>query len=237
MQGSFHPMLSPILAPNYQREIVLPFKKLPTAGIRGFNTIDIYQEQENLVFLYTNGRKNAVNYNIEKGEHREIKHSEYPEALREPIGIRIGQYFWIIGGEPPTPQNHMARFIGNFNSAGQINNNRTMLWSIRKQKWFNGPELPIDGTIIKFKFMCATSVGSNTVFIINAETTYSFNFETGFGKFHEPPPGLTIQSSMFPLYSSANQKILSCSCHSQKNYQRYVLMQTRNLRFRSSHEI
>ena len=92
---------------------------------------------------------------------------------------------------------------------------KTSVFSLRKQKWFNGPELPIDGTIIKFKFMCATSVGSNTVFIINAETTYSFNFETGFGKFHEPPPGITY-------HSNSPQKIESCACHSQKNYLRYT---------------
>ena len=115
MQGSFHPMLSPILAPNHQREIDLPFKKLPTSGISGFNTIDVYQEQENLVFLYTNGKKNAVNYNIEKGEHREIKQSTYPEALGEPIGIRIGQYFWIIGGELQTPIESMRKCFGGSN--------------------------------------------------------------------------------------------------------------------------
>ena len=90
----------------------------------------------------------------------------------------------------------------------------TMLWSIKKKKWFNGPKLPLgDGEIIKFNHMCATSVGSNTVFIINPDVTYSFNIKTIFGKFHKPPPGITY-------YSNLPQKIDSCACHSQKNYLR-----------------
>ena len=73
-------MLSPILTPNYKRDITLPFEKLPIPAITntdtnefntfGFNekgTIGVYKEQDNLVFLYTNGIKNAVIYDIKKG--------------------------------------------------------------------------------------------------------------------------------------------------------------------------
>ena len=91
-----------------------------------------------------------------------------------------------------------------------------MLWSIKKQRWFHGPNLPLgDGEFIKFMHMCATSVGKNTVFIINSDATYSFDIKTKFGKFHEPPPNITYYS--YPQY-----EIASCACHFQKNYQRCV---------------
>ena len=46
MQGSFYPMLSPILAPDYKREIVLPFEKLPTSSASGLKRIDVYQDMD-----------------------------------------------------------------------------------------------------------------------------------------------------------------------------------------------
>ena len=46
MQGSFYPMLSPILTPNYKREIILPFVKLPTSSFSGLQRIDVYQDMD-----------------------------------------------------------------------------------------------------------------------------------------------------------------------------------------------
>ena len=69
-------MLSPILTPNYKKNMTLPFEKLPIPTTNEFNieifknekgAIGVYKEQENLVFLYTNGKKNAVIYDIKKG--------------------------------------------------------------------------------------------------------------------------------------------------------------------------
>ena len=68
----------------------------------------------------------------------------------------------------------------------------TLLWSIKKEKWFTGPKLPndlfkiapstyqdnMDYYEIHFQEMCATSVGSNSAFIINKRKTFSFNFTT-----------------------------------------------------------
>ena len=61
------------------------------------------QKDEYLVFLYSNGENNAVVYNIKEGKHQEIPKSKFPEALNEPIGLRIGNYFLIIGGETGAP--------------------------------------------------------------------------------------------------------------------------------------
>ena len=46
MQGSFYPMLSPILTPNYKREIITPFVKLPTSSASGRKRIDVYQDMD-----------------------------------------------------------------------------------------------------------------------------------------------------------------------------------------------
>ena len=55
----------------------------------------------------------------------------------------------------------------------------TLLWSIKKEKWFTGPKLP-KGLIEPYGFlhMCATSVGSNSAFILDKRKTFSFNFKT-----------------------------------------------------------
>ena len=72
-------------------------------------------------------------------------------------------------------------------------NPSTLLWSIKKEKWLKGPELPNDllkfashednlmGGIqfhdVDFQHMCATSVGSNSAFIFDTRKTFSFNFK------------------------------------------------------------
>ena len=111
------------------------------------------REEEYLVFLYSNGEKNAVYFNIKEGEHREIPKSKFPEALDEPIGLRVGNYFLIIGGRSSIPSDSLARFLGDFNNAGwkKEGNKATRIWAIRKQKWLDGPELPIDYQTIKTK--------------------------------------------------------------------------------------
>ena len=109
------------------------------------------REEQYLVFLYSNGEKDAVYYNIKEGTHREIPKSKFPEDLEKPIGLRVGNYYLIIGGRSSIPSDSLARFLGDFNNAGwkKEGNKATRIWAIRKQKWLDGPELPIDIQTLK----------------------------------------------------------------------------------------
>ena len=65
-------------------------------------------KKKELIFLYSNGKRNAIRYDIEKDEHREIKSSKAIDVrgnnpIFNPIGLRMGTHLWIIGG---TDQSH-----------------------------------------------------------------------------------------------------------------------------------
>ena len=61
--------------------------------------IYVYSDQNNIVFLYSDGKKEAVKYNIKTDSHRKIKSSKsIVTRVGYPIGLRIGNLFWIIGG-------------------------------------------------------------------------------------------------------------------------------------------
>ena len=51
-------------------------KKLPTSGLYG--RIYSYNEQDELVFLYSNGKTDATKYNIRNDIHQKIKASTSP---------------------------------------------------------------------------------------------------------------------------------------------------------------
>ena len=54
--------------------------------------------------------------------------------------------------------------------------------SIKRQKWFRGPDLVApdsNNQLNKLIPKCATSVGLNTAFLINFHYTSSYNFTTG----------------------------------------------------------
>ena len=58
-------------------------------------------------------------------------------------------------------------------------NPTTLLWSIKREKWFRVPALPEDISMLfhndfnyyeEFKRMCVISVGLNTAFVLNKKT-------------------------------------------------------------------
>ena len=174
-----------------------------------------------MVFLYSDGKKEAVKYNIKTGSHRKMKSStntlfQSPESFdgwefnRYHIGLRVGNYFWIIfGGRGPLlqPQVWDEQLL-------HTPIPLTILWSIKKEKWFRGPDLP---WVLNsdFKEMCSISVGLNTAFVMNRKYTYSFNFEKKIGQNHKSPPALVDQGN--------GHSFESCVLHLQKDYSRYII--------------
>ena len=99
MKGYLFVLTSPIELPEFLNEKTLSLKKLPKPGLKGFGAIYIYNEKNELIFLYSDGKRNAIKYDIEEDEHREIKSSKAIDVRgNNPIGLRMGKYLWIIGG-------------------------------------------------------------------------------------------------------------------------------------------
>ena len=100
----------------------------------------------------------------------------------------------------------------------------TLLWSIKKEKWFRGPDLPEDISKLfhndvnyyaEFKKMCVISVGLNTAFVLHKKHTFSFNFTNKIGQNHKSPPDIHFQGLGYHFES--------CALHFQKDYHRYLL--------------
>ena len=103
-KGYFFVLTSPIVLPEFLNEKTLSLKKLPKPGLKGLGAIYVYNEKKELIFLYSDGKRNAIKYDIEKDEHREIKSSKAIDVRgNDPIGLRMGTHLWIIGG---TDQSH-----------------------------------------------------------------------------------------------------------------------------------
>lgn len=172
-----------------------------------------------MVFLYSDGKKEAVKYNIKTDSHRKITSSkslyqflEHSVGILDDcshIGLRVGNYFWIIFGG-------ICSFKDDNSWDEQIMHDPppTLLWSIKKEKWLRGPELPSDLTTdLNLNKMCSISVGVNTAFVLNRERTFSFNFKNKIGQFHKSPPSLLVQG----------YDLESCTLHLEKDYHRYKL--------------
>ena len=99
MEGYLFVLTSPIVLPKFTNEKKLSLKKLPKPGLKGYGVIYAYNEKNELVFLYSDGKNNAVKYDIEKDIHRQIKSSKSIDVRgSDQIGLRMGKYLWIIGG-------------------------------------------------------------------------------------------------------------------------------------------
>ena len=99
MDGYLFVLTSPIELPEFLNEKTLSLKKLPKPGLEGFGAIYVYNEKNELIFLYSDGKRNAIKYDIEEDKHREIKSSKAIDVRgSDPIGLRMGKYLWIIGG-------------------------------------------------------------------------------------------------------------------------------------------
>ena len=105
----------------------------------------------------------------------------------------------------------------------------TMLWSIKKEKWFFGPKLPQEYNIpsvnscsanYEIYKMCITNVNSTTAFLLPSAMSheissvapmYSYNFLTN------------TWSKEYQQLSNDYGEFISCVVYLDKNYQRYVL--------------
>ena len=182
-----------------------------------------------MVFLYSDGKNQAVKYNIETDSHRKITSSKSLYQFRESshgsmfglddcyhIGLRVGNHFWIIvGGICSVVYSVLNDQVWEENTLqGPVS--VTLLWSIKREKWFRGPDLHQDLNLPGFQRMCPISVGLNTVFVLNREYMFSFNFKNKIWQNHKSPPALLVQGNGYQFES--------CALHLEKDYHRYYSM-------------
>ena len=122
-------------------------------------------------------------------------------------------------GKDPDPDRDNYTWDG---KVKEEKNQTTLLWSIKREKWFRGPDLPEEISLLfqndvnyyaEFKKMCVISVGLNTAFVLHKKHTFSFNFTKKIGQNHKSPPDLLFQESGYHFQS--------CAFHLQKDYHRY----------------
>ena len=92
-------------------------------------------------------------------------------TIRNGIGIRILDYFWVLGGSNYTPFEgknifvsfEIGRLFFHFLISGMFQFiSDTALWSISKKRWIEGPQLP---ELIGLEEGCATAVDRTSVIV------------------------------------------------------------------------
>ena len=83
-------------------------------------------------------------------------------------GVRLGNYFWVLGG------------FNSFAWGSWIPQEKTSIWNIEKEKWIQGPKIPLVLDLDSPMF-CATAINSTFVMFIGMRDsvfTYDFTTET-----------------------------------------------------------
>ena len=94
-----------------------------------------YYENNEIIFLYPDAKNLAVKYSITQRSHRKIQKSILPMAYRfEVSNTRLGNHIWVMGGQSCNLSGNLGIYAYNVFY--------TMLWSIKKEKWFFGPKMP-----------------------------------------------------------------------------------------------
>ena len=144
------------------------------------------------------------------------------------LHIRLGNLVWVIGGT-----NYCGLADSNSDSWAQTHlqnqdlpiGRKSMIWSLKKQRWFWGPVLPGENFGYNYKVKCAVAVNSSTAFVFTKDY-FSYSENTEFGWYDhnfsydirtknwksntKPPPTIQPSTSAF----------VSCALSQTKNYQR-----------------
>ena len=84
-------------------------------------------------------KKKAVRLNFQAGTHRTIQKSKSLLKFAQfSSGIRINNYFWIFGGEQNDDIQQELPEFSHDDSTSNLYRPKTLLWSIRKERWFRG---------------------------------------------------------------------------------------------------
>ena len=185
INGHLHTVESPFT--NYESKVeLIDLKKVPkpTYDTHFFTFcknagVFSYFDADSMYFLYTDGKHAAIRYNLTLENHRTLPKTKSHKILGLfPQGIRIGQYFWILGYKKD-PGDQSILF-----------DTETLLWSIKKHKWIKGPNLTLNWSE-RASYFGSVGTNSSTVFIFSTnqkQFMYSFDFSSNSWKSQPPPP-------------------------------------------------
>ena len=114
--------------------------------------------------------------------------------------VRVGNFFWLIGGSISCSP--MPAFTLSSEVLYSINKN-SMLWSLSKNKWLNGPDY-MKGNIFSFGHTCAIAINKTAVLFIGLQDDYKYYFANNKAKV---PNDIAIIYN-FEFYSWALQDFL-----------------------------
>ena len=110
--------------------------------------------KDTLVYLTTNPDRDVVKHKVDDlfSGPRHLPNTKIPNQHTggQIIGVHVGHYFWIFGGEMDV-QSHKVQI-------------KSSLWSLKRDVWINGPEIP--EVLIKDS-PCATAINDTFAIIIN----------------------------------------------------------------------
>lgn len=207
--------------PKFEKNISL--KNLPNPGLNGQISILSFVDQNYIFFLYGDPLKPMVKFDTNQDNHRKIPKSHIPlSQVVNMNGVRISNKFWVMGGSITSEAIDTIDLIGTHSSNFQSNRNPlTSFWSLGKEVWFNGPNIPKDpepfgGIIPEMLFACLVTSNRSTVYL---SSTFHHNlFTVSYNIFENT---WTSHESI-PLYFDAFQ-ITDCALHTTKNLKRFII--------------
>ena len=123
--------------------------------------------KDTLVYLTTNPERDVVKHKVDDlfSVPRHLQNTRIPNQhsgtpLNPIIGVHVGHYFWILGGEMDVQTSVQTPYSIESHKV-QI---KSSLWSLKRDVWINGPEIP--EVLIKDS-PCATAINDTFAIIIN----------------------------------------------------------------------
>ena len=144
------------------------------------------------------------------------------------LHVRLGNLVWVIGGTFDCDIEDDVFSWTQMQITPDLSIGRkSMIWSLKKQRWYWGPVLPGKNFGYNYKVKCAIAVNSSTAFIFTKDYfsypentefgwldyNFSYDIQTKNWKSNTKPP---------PTIQPYNSAFLSCALSQTKKYQRYV---------------
>ena len=146
---------------------------------KSFKNIYAVERQGAIYFLSTDDKQNVIKYDLISDRHKTIPNSKFPiagpkdskctlYACMRTQGVQIMDHYWIILGE---------------DGYGLLS--KTSLWSMKKEKWIEGPNFKDSGVPIHFddkdgfrgNEICLVGVGNGEAYIlIDHRLVLGYNF-------------------------------------------------------------
>jgi len=178
-----------------------------------------------IYFLSTHEKQNVIRYDLISKRHKTIPNSKFPitgqndnEKCRlntyhsmyglcaRTFGVQIMDYYWIIFGD---------------NMDGLMSL-ETSLWSMKKEKWIEGPNFQDSGFAGQFAGfkgheICLVGVGNGEVYLlIDYRLVLGYNFYKNQWKNGTLPKLKAVDDYTWTIHQH------SCVFYQDKNYERYL---------------